>query len=308
MAIGRPADRDGRRSEAGFDNGAEKGSNGFAKFYVARLPERCSSKDISKSLEPYGKVEGVYVARKRDKNGFRFGFASFSGVKDVEELEKKMKNVWMGSYRLFINIARFTADNDDVRGNRDSKGKKKIQGHRTQEVRYQAYKDQGGSSSRPFAPSGKSYADVLSGNQQEVGIMKEVVASVFAKAFEELHGKAIIGRKRRIYGRFGKMNVLLKEEKYGDTTIKYLGGLSILLVFKSSFEADIFRADIPGFGWFDSVESWTGQMIAFERLAWLNIYGVPLHLSGNETFDSVGRCFGKVIHASQRQPEDNILT
>ncbi|MFS7981591.1 hypothetical protein Hanom_Chr10g00952771 [Helianthus anomalus] len=50
------------------------------------------------------------------------------------------------------------------------------------------------------------------------------------------------------------------------------------------------------------------QTFSFERIAWLNIHGVPLHLSGNETFDSIGRCFGKVIHASQRQPEDNFLT
>ncbi|MFS7910607.1 hypothetical protein Hanom_Chr02g00108251 [Helianthus anomalus] len=40
----------------------------------------------------------------------------------------------------------------------------------------------------------------------------------------------------------------------------------------------------------------------------MSIHGVPLHMSGNETFGSIGRCFGKVIHASQRQPEDNFLT
>ncbi|KAJ0520834.1 hypothetical protein HanIR_Chr10g0463781 [Helianthus annuus] len=104
------------------------------------------------------------------------------------------------------------------------------------------------------------------------------------------------------------MKVLMKEAKFGDAVIKYLGGLSILVVLKSTLEADSFRSTAPGFGWFNSMEIWRGQLVAFERVAWLNIYGVSLHLSGNETFDSVGRCFGKVLHASQRQPEDNLLT
>ncbi|MFS7923165.1 hypothetical protein Hanom_Chr03g00257461 [Helianthus anomalus] len=60
------------------------------------------------------------------------------------------------------------------------------------------------------------------------------------------------------------------------------------------------KTEAPGFGWFNSVDIWKGQSVAFERIAWLNIHGVPLHLSGNEIFDSVGRCFGKVIHTSQR--------
>ncbi|MFS7947837.1 hypothetical protein Hanom_Chr06g00552871 [Helianthus anomalus] len=51
-----------------------------------------------------------------------------------------------------------------------------------------------------------------------------------------------------------------------------------------------------------------GQSVAFERLVWLNIHSVPLLLSENETFDSMGRQFGKVIHASERQLEDIILT
>ncbi|MFS7929957.1 putative RNA-binding domain superfamily [Helianthus anomalus] len=75
---------------------------------------------------------------KRDKNGFRFGFVSFKGVKDVANMEKNMKNVWMGSFKLFINIARFALDNKGGRG--IQKMKTKIQ---EQEGIHNGFKEQG---------------------------------------------------------------------------------------------------------------------------------------------------------------------
>ncbi|MFS7984266.1 hypothetical protein Hanom_Chr11g00984481 [Helianthus anomalus] len=51
-----------------------------------------------------------------------------------------------------------------------------------------------------------------------------------------------------------KLDILLKEARYGKSTIKYLGGLSNLVVFKSKAEADCFRAEASGFGWFSNME------------------------------------------------------
>ncbi|MFS7976922.1 putative RNA-binding domain superfamily [Helianthus anomalus] len=270
LATRRPVDRDGCR--LGTD---------ITEFFVARLLERCSSKDITDTLGPFGSIEGVYVARKREKLVFRFIFFSFKGVKDAVDLEKTMRNAWMGSYILFINIAKFSWENEVGRDGRDPLGKKKV--HSDPDANYHNSKEQEDNSSR------------------------EVLVSEFAKAYVDLHGKAIIGKMKDLWT-LRKMKVLMKEAKFGDAVIKYLDGLSILVVFKSTLEADNFRSTAPSFGWFNNMEIWRGQLVVFERLAWLNIYGVPLHLSGNETFDSVGRCFGKVLHASQRQPEDNLLT
>ncbi|KAJ0457636.1 hypothetical protein HanIR_Chr15g0775961 [Helianthus annuus] len=53
---------------------------------------------------------------------------------------------------------------------------------------------------------------------------------------------------------------------------------------------------------------WKGHTVAFERLVWLKIHGVLLPLSDNKVFDSIGRGFGKIIHAPQLQQEDKDLT
>ncbi|KAJ0604053.1 putative RNA recognition motif domain, nucleotide-binding alpha-beta plait domain superfamily [Helianthus annuus] len=289
----RPADRDGRIS--GSVN------NGITKFYIARLPDKCSLKDISEVLGAYGDIQGIYVARKRDTRGYRFGFASFKGVKNARELEKKMANVWMGSYRLFINVAKFTKENEERRD-----GKAKIHNHAVKENKDLGHRKQELNRYGNFVSSSNTYAGIVSGNRQEIASKKEVVLSEYAKAFVEFHGSAIIGKTKDLWT-LRKLDILLKEANFGESTIKYLGGMYVLIVFNSSIVADSFSSNAPGFGWFISVEIWRGQMVGFERLAWLNIHGVPLHLAGNETFYLVGRSFGKVVHASQRQSDDNFL-
>ncbi|MFS7966009.1 hypothetical protein Hanom_Chr09g00768851 [Helianthus anomalus] len=169
-----------------------------------------------------------------------------------------MQNIWMGSFRLFVNISRFSMENEDSWG---MKGKKQMQnGDTDQDVGHKG-------------PKGS-----LTGKHQPNPNTKEVVVSKFAKAYVELHGKTIIGKTKDLWT-LRKLGLLLKEAKFGDSTIKYLGGLNVLVVFKINDEAGSFRSEAPGLGWFSSVDIW-----------------------------NVGRCFGKVIYALQRQTDDNLLT
>ncbi|PWA73391.1 reverse transcriptase domain, Reverse transcriptase zinc-binding domain protein [Artemisia annua] len=55
---------------------------------------------------------------------------------------------------------------------------------------------------------------------------------------------------------------------------------------------------------FTSVTRWTGQSFGFERLAWLKVKGVPLHLLTNEVVDDVGGLFGKVVHKATIEESD----
>ncbi|MFS7903597.1 hypothetical protein Hanom_Chr01g00025951 [Helianthus anomalus] len=50
---------------------------------------------------------GIYIARKYDKLGKRFGFATFKVARNRVDLEERLKDVWIGSYKLFIVPARF---------------------------------------------------------------------------------------------------------------------------------------------------------------------------------------------------------
>ncbi|KAF5771814.1 hypothetical protein HanXRQr2_Chr13g0569311 [Helianthus annuus] len=223
------------------------------------------------------------------------------------ELEKKMKNVWMGSFKLFISLARFSVENGEAwenLGNINALGKEKMKSQCNKEQKIQEDKRFNSSVSSSF-----SYVGAVSGfRQKQINVekCKEVVVSDFVKAFEDFHDKAIVGRVKDLW-KLRKLSVLMKEADFRDLEIKYLGGMYVLIAFKS-LEADLFRANASNFGWFLNLDLWRGQVVAFERIAWLNIHRVLLHLSNNEVFDSVGRCFGTVIHASQMQTEVYNLT
>ncbi|KAJ0948554.1 hypothetical protein HanRHA438_Chr01g0028571 [Helianthus annuus] len=106
-----------------------------------------------------------------------------------------------------------------------------------------------------------------------------------------------------------KLDKLLAKCEGIKVGLKYVGGLYMLLCFESLEELFSFKDSNPYVNdWFSWMEIWNGQALPFERIAWLKITGVPLHLLDNEVFDSVGRLFGKVVHTSSLSMDSNDLT
>ncbi|KAK9065270.1 hypothetical protein SSX86_016653 [Deinandra increscens subsp. villosa] len=90
------------------------------KYFVSNLPGGCASSDLVKVMKDFVSIKGTYIARKYDKLGKHFGFVSFVNVRDPVALEGDMKDVWIGSYKLFIALARFVDEEK-----KDWKGGKK---------------------------------------------------------------------------------------------------------------------------------------------------------------------------------------
>ncbi|KAM0031424.1 putative RNA-binding domain superfamily [Helianthus debilis subsp. tardiflorus] len=142
-----------------------------------------------------GEVTGTYVAKKRDKEGHRFGFASFKDVKDKAELEGALKGVKLGGCKLSVNIARFSMVNGI--------------GGKPNEVKILKPQQVGFDANRPFnIRDSRSYSEVL-GKGKLVGSVKEAGSNLAASslvgqktvvvpdrtaAFREMWGKAVVGR------------------------------------------------------------------------------------------------------------------
>ncbi|MFS8024144.1 hypothetical protein Hanom_Chr16g01459781 [Helianthus anomalus] len=52
-------------------------------------------------------------------------------------------------------------------------------------------------------------------------------------------------------------------------------------------------------------DTWEGQVMSFETIAWLRIHGVPVHLAENWVFDYVAGQFGTVVHPAQLDMDDD---
>ncbi|MFS7932931.1 putative RNA recognition motif domain, nucleotide-binding alpha-beta plait domain superfamily [Helianthus anomalus] len=83
------------------------------KFLVANIPEGCRPWDLAGIFRAHGELAGVYIVRKRDKEGWIFGFVSFKGVRDDMELKRNLKQIKLGGNKLKVNIARFALENEN---------------------------------------------------------------------------------------------------------------------------------------------------------------------------------------------------
>lgn len=55
----------------------------------------------------WGSVGEVFILPKKDKFGRTFSFVRFKDVKNIKWLECMMDSIWIGSYKLRVNLPKF---------------------------------------------------------------------------------------------------------------------------------------------------------------------------------------------------------
>ncbi|KAF5809681.1 putative RNA recognition motif domain, nucleotide-binding alpha-beta plait domain superfamily [Helianthus annuus] len=283
----------------------------ITKLFVSNLPEGCTPWELRKCMEDYGEIAGTYVAKKRDKDGCRFGFASFKEVKDRKELLKSLTGVKMGDFKLKVNIARYAVENS---GSDDRP-----------EVMKNSHKASGQDhSGRVFNLRGaRSYSDVVGKScaaggfglvpdvPKSVGLQdsrKYVVVPDRAGALRSLFGVAFIGRTVDLET-LVDFDKLIAIAIIPVANFQYLGGLSLLISFHDGDSARKFFDSKGIWGlWFSKLDPWSGQTLPFERMAWLRLNEIPLHLYDPEVMTLVGEIFGKVLHVPKVVEDDADLS
>ncbi|KAF5768283.1 putative RNA recognition motif domain, nucleotide-binding alpha-beta plait domain superfamily [Helianthus annuus] len=273
--------------------------DGVVKLFVTNLPDGCIPWELRKCMEVFGDIAGTYVAKKRDKNGCRFGFVSFKGVRDRAELLKSLGGVKMGDFKLKINVARFAAENSGGHVNLpELKHKDRGTGHQVPGGVFnlrdsRSYREAVGASKVMAGPS-----TVHGGYQEEVtkGREKTIVVPDRTGAFNDLVGMALVGRTVDLET-LVDFDKLLRIAKFSVANLQYLGGLSLLISFHDADSAKLFMDAKEVWGpWFSKLDYWSGQSLPLERVAWVKLCGIPLHLLDPDVLGLVGESFGRLLH------------
>ncbi|XP_022024833.1 uncharacterized protein LOC110925173 [Helianthus annuus] len=291
------------------------------KFFISNLPPGCRPWDVADFVRVYGEVSGMYIARKRDKAGNRFGFLSFKNVKDAKNLEKALNGLKMGGHKLMVNIARFANENIGVResdgrpgirlvGMRDGDGgtNKKTSGLNGARIA----EDTRGKA-KLFTKEGISYKDMVAPMKKTISVipdcsgsqepMRVIEVHKETSAFFAFQERAVIGRAVNVR-MLAELQNLLSSVGYGKAKVYYAGGLYVIIVFLEVFEAmDLFNNSRTWDAWFSSLDMWVGQSLPFERISWIKFVGVPVHLAENKVFDDMAEHYDKVVHGSQLSAE-----
>ncbi|KAF5810265.1 hypothetical protein HanRHA438_Chr04g0177121 [Helianthus annuus] len=173
---------------------------------------------------------GVYIARKRDKKGYKFGFVSFSGVSDCSDMEGRMKGLKMGSFKLSVNVARFAAENKSYPR---PPGVSNVQKDSRDQLSGLSGLDKG--NLRFSSRDVRSYSDVVgkpfgaggpisgSSSCMKKNDDKMIVVPYRTAAFSELFDVAVVGRAVDLET-LVDLDKLLKIAKTPFSNIHYLGG------------------------------------------------------------------------------------
>ncbi|KAF5786879.1 putative RNA recognition motif domain, nucleotide-binding alpha-beta plait domain superfamily [Helianthus annuus] len=244
---------DGEWQEVSFKDGG-RNNNGqgssskvrVTKFFVSNLPRNCSSQDLVWVFKEYGQVEVTYIARKLDRLGKQFGFVSFRNVTDPKRLEGEMGDVWLGSYKLFIVIARFV---DGEKGREDKSDQRKVYMEKKTVVDKPVVDKTVGT--EPFC-------DILTNKKQAVDYMViKIIGNV--NAFVNWYEYALVGRVKE-FKILTSLRQLLKEFGYNRVDIKYVGRFRVMLDFHDAELLTYFKESEDVWnGWFEYLEGWEGQ-------------------------------------------------
>ncbi|KAM0026259.1 hypothetical protein Hdeb2414_s0020g00556051 [Helianthus debilis subsp. tardiflorus] len=226
-------------------------------------------------------------------------------------MERALSGTKTGGCKLKANVAKFAAENRGLFcDDRSMKVQKKKETETNHGHQYGFSKNQVNVNQK----GGKSFRDLFTGDKPagEPSVGRYVGRSVDVPgdtmAFKDEFGKALVGRCVDL-PTLNLLNKLLLDSGVGGVCLSYLGGLHILLKFPDEVSCSSFVTNNNLWNkWFAILDVWLGQSLPFERIAWINMIGVPIHLAVDSVHDSIASRFGKVIHGSNRSVADSDLS
>jgi hypothetical protein len=243
-------------------------------FFFTNFPEDATTGDLWKIFQGFGRVGEVYIPKKLDKRGRRFGFVKFKDVLDVEELGDRLKEVWCGTFKLWVNLSRF------VRTERVDAIQKPSPSR--QELRVEE------------AKSGRSFRSALLGGARSKEL-KVISVRVNEELCKEIQG-GVVGKLAREKD-VRRIQTILFMEGYKSISVTHMGGNMALL--RSPVEGDVprlLRSKNECLQYFFSdLKPWNPGMLPTHREVWVQVYGIPLHIWGETFFKQLGNNLGDFL-------------
>ncbi|GJY01855.1 RNA-directed DNA polymerase, eukaryota [Tanacetum coccineum] len=233
-------------------------------IFVTNFPESFSSKDLFHTCKQYGHVVDSFIPSKRTKEGKRFGFVRFINVFNVDRLVNNLCTIWVGRLKLHANTARFQRKPlNEMNASTKNMG----ENNRGADKCSRSY---GGAMG-----SGKSYVNVLkSSNVVESPSPALVIDDAFVVRREL--DNYVMGEVK-LMSSIVNIRTLLSAEGFNNVKPIYMGGLWVLLELDSNDVKEKFMKHVGVASWFNRLCDAEQDFVSRERIAWVDIEGVPLH-------------------------------
>ncbi|KAM0012502.1 hypothetical protein Hdeb2414_s0052g00752841 [Helianthus debilis subsp. tardiflorus] len=159
-----------------------------------------------------------------------------------------------------------------------------------------------------FLRTGCLYSSAVKNDNSNIPETEEIKIETDISALESRHGRAVLVRVQD-FNSLISLNKTLSDFRFKEVELQYVGGFNMLNVFGDDEAASGFlKSGEEWKVWFSHAELWVGQALAYERVAWLRVHGVPLHLWTDKVFDLICGRFGIVPKLPHVSDEDADLS
>ncbi|GKC04476.1 RNA-directed DNA polymerase, eukaryota, partial [Tanacetum coccineum] len=226
-------------------------------IFVTNFPDQTNAKELWSLCNQYGNVIDAFIPNRRSKVGKRFGFIRFIKISDVERLVNNLCTIWIGKHKLHANIARFNRP-PLIKGGYPSNVKANTKSAPV--VNSNRNGASGPHNSCIQAAKAGTYS------HSEVKVSKPALVLDESCLHEHDLGLYLVGKLKE-FGSLPNLNKILMEEGFTDINIRYMGGF------------------------------WGFQTLIYvdERVAWIEIKGVPLRAWSHNTFSIISSTWGDFV-------------
>jgi len=266
---------------------------GVITFFFSNFPNGVGEVDMFKVFQKWARVKDVFISRRLNKWGRRFGFVRFFGMRDVGHLERELDQLYVGNKKLFVNIPKYRRNMEEqsrtegrlrrapyrARQNEDSHAHKKVTVTGGEQRREDIWVEKKGN---------RSYAEVATGTttNQWKGVSFKKQQCVLPWMDRSAVGKLRGGKN---------VEQLVEELVTGGINMLRVRALGDNLVLLTPREGEKMENFIKvNSEWvdcvFESIKPWSLSSGPSHKSIWVRCYGLSLPLWNEE-------CFTKLIGA-----------
>ena len=237
-----------------------------------------------KLFQRWARVKEVFISRRLNRWGRRFGFVRFFTVDNAVSLERDLDRYYIGNRKLYVNLPRYQRDGyerkrvepkefkglrsgGDVHPNGQRKGK-------------EVWREKSGKEGHMNGNVTQSYADVVRKRTQDQWRGPSLTTKALTLPWMT---NSLVGRMT------AELNFeLLQEECFKGGMnmfmVRYLGDNLVLMTPKAEERIeDIVKLNNEWFECiFEDIKPWTASCVAGYKIVWVRCYGLPLPLWSKE--------------------------
>ncbi|TYH18868.1 hypothetical protein ES288_A05G307200v1, partial [Gossypium darwinii] len=247
--------------------------------FVYNIPISMHWKGLWALFGYHGEVVDAFIPTKRCRNGKRFGFVRFSNERDAQRVIMRLNGFFLLGKRIRLKMARYN-------GRRKFWRKASFQ----KEQEWSVDLVQEDKSEESFENDAKS----------EVKIDKRVVQGHVEEEWLWNLQKCLVCESILICDS-KSLNDRIAKTGLGEIIVRRIQGRHFLVEIPDEELLDLLRQIEWSYlkDFFIKIEPWSEKLKINERVAWIEVSGVPLHCWKYETFKRVAGLWGKLVSVGE---------